>query len=156
MSADGDSGAPLFVGEAIAGVHAFNAWLQAADVNEAFDSSWGEVSFNTRVSSFQDFIVTSTGGEAVFVPEPSSKMLFALAIMAYCFCTTQSKVLHSSSTSAATPLKLCGAVLLGKPHDNPLENETGFRWNGMGRFQCQVGIQQPTIDFPRANTSDLF
>ena len=78
MSADGDSGAPLFVGEAIAGVHAFNVWLEAADVNDQFDSSWGEVSFNTRVSSFQDFISATTNDQAVFVPEPITPLPIAV------------------------------------------------------------------------------
>ena len=72
MTAVRDSGAPAFIGEAIAGVNAFTAWLQAADINDEFDSSFGEVGFATRVSSFQDFIATATDGEAVFVPEPGA------------------------------------------------------------------------------------
>ena len=59
-------------GETIVGVNAFNVGLIAADYNGEFDQSWGEAAFATRVSSFQDFIMAATDGEAVFVPEPSS------------------------------------------------------------------------------------
>jgi secreted trypsin-like serine protease len=68
----GDSGGPLFIGSAIAGVNAFNARLPIADVNGKSDSSWGEGNFFTRVSYYCDFIVAATGGSAIFVPEPSS------------------------------------------------------------------------------------
>lgn len=78
MAAEQDSGAPIFVGDVIVGVQAFNAWLRAADFNDEFDSSWGEVAFATRVSSFQDFILEATNGEAVFVPEPIASLPLAL------------------------------------------------------------------------------
>jgi secreted trypsin-like serine protease len=68
----GDSGGPLFIGSAIAGVNAYSARLPVADVNGDTDSSWGEGNFFTRVSYYRDFIVTATGGSAVFVPEPST------------------------------------------------------------------------------------
>ena len=71
FSAEGDSGGPGFVVGAIAGVIAFGDRLDPADVTKHLDSSWGEAGFDTRVSSFQDFVVTATQGEAVFlVPEP--------------------------------------------------------------------------------------
>jgi hypothetical protein len=77
----GDSGGPLFIGSAIAGVNAFSSRLPIADINGKQDSSWGEGSFFTRVSFYRDFIRTATNGAAVFVPEPSSLwLLFAGAL----------------------------------------------------------------------------
>jgi hypothetical protein len=80
MTANGDSGAPIFVGNAIVGVHAFTARLAATDVDEKLDSSWGEVSFNSRISSFQEFISIATADQAVFVSEPSSVRVTAWSL----------------------------------------------------------------------------
>jgi hypothetical protein len=71
LTSHGDSGGPVFIAGAIAGVNAFDAWLLESDVNDVFDQSWGEVGFATRVSSFREFITTATDGQAVFVPEPT-------------------------------------------------------------------------------------
>ena len=62
----------MFIGGALAGVNAFSAQPVAGDVNSLLDSSWGEGSFFTRVSHYRDFILSATGGKAVFVPEPST------------------------------------------------------------------------------------
>jgi secreted trypsin-like serine protease len=72
----GDSGGPLFLNGAIAGVTAFSARLPRADVNGVFDGSWGEGTFFTRVSNYRAFLHTATGGTAVFVPEPPATSLF--------------------------------------------------------------------------------
>ena len=80
LTSHGDSGGPAFVDGAIAGVNAFNAWLTAADFNDEFDQSWGEVGFATRVSSFREFIVNATDGEAVFVPESDSFLPLAMMV----------------------------------------------------------------------------
>ena len=77
LASPGDSGGPVFVDGAIAGVSAFNAWPFDGDVNDEFDQSWGEAAFATRVSSFQEFILSATNNQAVFVPEPSSLFLAA-------------------------------------------------------------------------------
>ena len=77
--AAGDSGGPLFIGSAIAGVNAYTARLPIADVNGQTDSSWGEANFFTRVSIYRDFILTATGGTAIFVPEPSTIALLFVA-----------------------------------------------------------------------------
>jgi hypothetical protein len=69
--AGGDSGGPLFLGGAIAGVNGFSAQPSIGDANSQLDSSWGEGNFFARASSYRDFILTATGGAAVFVPEPS-------------------------------------------------------------------------------------
>jgi secreted trypsin-like serine protease len=77
----GDSGGPLFLGGAIAGVNSYSGQLPVADVNGNNDSSWGEGSFFTRVSNYRDFILTATGGEALFVPEPSAIALFITGLL---------------------------------------------------------------------------
>jgi hypothetical protein len=73
--ASGDSGGPLFIGGAIAGVNVFVAQPLAGDVNDLPDASWGEISGAVRVAPFRDFIISATGGKAVFVPEPSTLLL---------------------------------------------------------------------------------
>jgi hypothetical protein len=65
-----DSGGPLFINGAIAGVNQAIFGGLNGDVTAAeSDGSWGELQYVTRVSSFQDFIMTATGGQAVFVTE---------------------------------------------------------------------------------------
>jgi secreted trypsin-like serine protease len=70
--ASGDSGRPLFIDGEIAGVQAFVAQPSIGDVNCLLDSSWGEGSFFTPVSTYRDFILKATDGAAIFVPEPST------------------------------------------------------------------------------------
>ncbi len=77
--AAGDSGGPLFIGSAIAGVNAYSARLPIADVNGNSDSSWGEGNFFARVSNYREFILAATNGTAIFVPEPSTIALFFVA-----------------------------------------------------------------------------
>jgi hypothetical protein len=79
--AAGDSGGPLFIGSAIAGVNAYTARLPNADVNGQTDSSWGEGNFFTRVSYYRDFIHNATNGTAIFVPEPSTLVLLFVAVL---------------------------------------------------------------------------
>jgi secreted trypsin-like serine protease len=77
---EGDSGGPIFIGGAIAGVNAFSARLPIADVDANSDSSWGEGNFFTRVSYYRDFILAATNGTAIFVPEPSTLVILVLAV----------------------------------------------------------------------------
>jgi hypothetical protein len=70
--ANGDSGGPMFIDGAIAGVNAFSAQPTIGDVNATVDSSWGEASFFTPVSGYRTFILAASGGAATFVPEPST------------------------------------------------------------------------------------
>jgi hypothetical protein len=81
MSTWADSGGPVFIGGAIAGVTSWGDRLTATDANSDLDSSWGEISFDTRVSNFRRFILESTGGTAVFVPEPSALGLLLAAVI---------------------------------------------------------------------------
>ena len=67
LSSMGDSGGPVFIDGAIAGVIAFNTSRDDADYNNEFDQSWGEAGFATRVSSFQEFITMATDGQATFI-----------------------------------------------------------------------------------------
>jgi hypothetical protein len=82
LTAYGDSGGPVFLGQTIVGVTSFNTGRDDVDFNDIFDQSWGEAGFATRVSSFQDFIMAATNGEAVFVPEPTIWTLLATAFLA--------------------------------------------------------------------------
>jgi hypothetical protein len=80
MAALGDSGGPVFINGAIAAVASFGGRLPATDVNTRRDSSWGELSFDTRVSNYRSFILATTGNTAVFVPEPSSLVMLLSAV----------------------------------------------------------------------------
>jgi hypothetical protein len=80
MSALGDSGGPVFIDGAIAAVTSFGGRLPTADITSIRDSSWGELSFDTRVSNYRSFITAATGGTAVFVPEPSSLTCLLMAV----------------------------------------------------------------------------
>ena len=65
-----DSGGPLFIHGAIAGVNqAIFGGLNGDVTADESDGSWGELQYVTRVSTFQDFIMTATGGQAVFVAD---------------------------------------------------------------------------------------
>lgn len=84
-SADGDSGAPVFINGAIAGIVSFSRYGFTTDLTpDRTDSSWGELGFDTRVSSFKEFLLTATDGEVVFVPEPQSQLLLVVGIVAVC------------------------------------------------------------------------
>ncbi|MEX2141203.1 MAG: trypsin-like serine protease [Pirellulales bacterium] len=80
-AAAGDSGGPVFIDGAIAGLSSYGARLPSADIDAMYNSSWGEASFDIRVSSFQEFILTATDGQAVFVPEPRTWTLSTVAIV---------------------------------------------------------------------------
>jgi hypothetical protein len=84
----GDSGGPAFIGGAIAGITSFGLSDFPTDVTPGvpFDSAWGSLNFQTRISSFQDFIETATDGQAVFVPEPSTAILFTAATILALLC----------------------------------------------------------------------
>jgi hypothetical protein len=83
MSASGDSGAPVFIDGAIAGIIANGLGGHDSDVTPAVtDASWGELDFVTRVSSFQEFILAGTRGQAVFIPEPGTTALLACGLLA--------------------------------------------------------------------------
>jgi hypothetical protein len=73
QGAPGDSGGPVFIGNAIAGLLSFGFGIPATDATPLpLDSSWGTLGFNTRVSSFREFLTTATNGQAVFIPEPTT------------------------------------------------------------------------------------
>jgi hypothetical protein len=95
LPAPGDSGGPMFVGQSIAGVHAYGRNLSSVDPTN--DSSWGELNFETRVSYFRDFLETATGGTAVFVPEPVSVVLIITAAMGVLMQRYQSGALRRRS-----------------------------------------------------------
>ncbi len=80
-AAPGDSGGPVFLGGAIAGVTS-GGWGEQDDLPTDYtpeaDASWGEVSLDMSVSHYRDFIATATDGQAMFVvPEPDTLVLLA-------------------------------------------------------------------------------
>jgi hypothetical protein len=83
----GDSGGPVLIDGAIAGVMAWASGFATGDATaDPYDSSWGELSFETRVSSFQDFITSATDGQAVFVPEPGAWLLLVCSMLCCAVC----------------------------------------------------------------------
>lgn len=83
--AAGDSGGPAFLGGTVAGITTFVASLPDTDVTADTDSSWGEGGFSVRVSGFREFVMTATGGAAVFVPEPISVLICGFGCLALQF-----------------------------------------------------------------------
>jgi hypothetical protein len=83
IPAHGDSGGPVFIGGAIAGITSagFDDFPTDATPDIPGDSAWGAVGFNTRVSSFREFITTASDGQAVFVPEPGTWLLLATGLL---------------------------------------------------------------------------
>ena len=81
-SAFGDSGGPVFIDGAIAGITSFGDRLASADVDDIENISWGETGFDRRVSSYREFISSATGGQAVFIPEPTTLALSATVLVA--------------------------------------------------------------------------
>ncbi len=78
-TAGGDSGGPSFLNGQVAGITSFGLRLAAGaitpDINGALDSSFGEYSGFTRVSSYADWI----NGNAV--PEPGSLILLGSGLL---------------------------------------------------------------------------
>ncbi len=78
--AGGDSGGPGFIDGKIAGVHSFGFTHQCAGVTNrtdftcGLDSSFGEMSGDTRVSSYAGWIdgLLASGGPAVPIPQPAN------------------------------------------------------------------------------------
>jgi hypothetical protein len=88
MIAPGDSGGPIFLSGAIAGIAVSGTSIGLGDVPPfENDASWGDLAMHVRVTSFQDFITTATEGKAIFVPEPATSPLTALIA----FCLTASR-----------------------------------------------------------------
>jgi hypothetical protein len=82
--ASGDSGGPMFIGSAIAGVNVSRRPSTVGDVNDERDSSWGELLQATGVADFREFLMTATDGTAVFVPESSTLALAAAGTVLCC------------------------------------------------------------------------
>jgi hypothetical protein len=64
----GDSGGPLFIDGSVAGLNRAILGGLDGDYTTVEDGSWGELAFVTRISSYEDFIASATGGQAVFMP----------------------------------------------------------------------------------------
>ncbi len=81
-TAPGDSGGPTFLTNRIAGITSFGACFGAGacaippDIDAALNSSFGEMFFNTRVSSFSTWIDAQLGE----TPEPATAALLGLGL----------------------------------------------------------------------------
>jgi hypothetical protein len=71
MASSGDSGSPVFIDGAIAGVISFGAEDLDTDYLPDVFGTWGELAFDARVSEFREFLLSATDGQVVFVPEPA-------------------------------------------------------------------------------------
>ncbi|MBN4001280.1 trypsin-like serine protease [Nostoc sp. LPT] len=77
ISAPGDSGGPALINGLITGIASFDTRFNQgrADVNDRIDFSFGEISYNTRVSYYANFIDDVLAGKIAAtrtVPEPST------------------------------------------------------------------------------------
>jgi hypothetical protein len=89
--APGDSGGPMFVNGTIAGVNIITLDFGIGDPTGKLDRSWGEVTFATHAASYRDFIIAATGGQAIFVPEPSSAAMLTFGVSGMLFVATHHK-----------------------------------------------------------------
>ena len=103
MVAAGDSGGPIFLDGAIAGITSFGLSREdgvLSDYTPADDSSWGEIALDTRVSFYRDFLTAATDGQAVFVvPEPGTLLLLSMATL----CLSLWRLRRAVACSAAEP-----------------------------------------------------
>ena len=80
-AAPGDSGGATFIDGLVAGVTSWgHGWLSSLDATPGVtDSSWGELNFDTRVSSYADWLEPYLPDENIeAVPEPTSMTLIGL------------------------------------------------------------------------------
>ena len=66
----GDSGAPTFWNGAIVGLSSFGHRPDQGDIDDIRNRSFGELSYDVRVSNWAEFIDAATGGTATFVDDP--------------------------------------------------------------------------------------
>ena len=76
MAAPGDSGGPSFINGQIAGIASFRYTYGSGfgDVNSVADSTFGEMGGDTRVASFNSWILSS-------IPEPASGWLYLAGLL---------------------------------------------------------------------------
>jgi hypothetical protein len=111
----GDSGGPVFIDGAIAGVMAWASGFATGDATaDSFDSSWGELSFDTCVSNFQEFITTATGGQAVLVPEPGALAFAVCGAVGITMFTARSRQARRGASQACVPTATVGTRELAK------------------------------------------
>lgn len=86
----GDSGGPIFINNLVAGITSFNGTLGVVppDVDSERNGSFGEFSFDTRVSPYVNYIDNVLAGNVrptYVVPEPSTVLSSLLALGALVF-----------------------------------------------------------------------
>ena len=93
-----------FVGHATFLIESAGGVKIATDYNDARDQSWGEVGYATRVSSFREFIVAATNGEAAFVPEPATWNLLILGTLSIRWLRAVTKVIRLFTGCSFIPM----------------------------------------------------
>nr|WP_242056026.1 trypsin-like serine protease [Nostoc flagelliforme] len=85
--APGDSGGPAFINELVTGITSFGIrFAPRRDVNDKYDSSFGEIGYSTRVSYYANFIDDVLAGKIAAtrtVPEPFTLLgtVFTLSVL---------------------------------------------------------------------------
>ena len=69
-SALGDSGAPTFWNGVIVGLSSFGHRPDQGDIDDVENRTFGELSYDVRVSRWADFIDEATGGAVTFIDDP--------------------------------------------------------------------------------------
>jgi len=85
-SAPGDSGGPSFIGNLVAGVTSYGITFlgdDVSDVTQGIDSSFGEFSVDTRVSTYASFV--DMAQRIVTVPAPATLPILAVGLMGAAF-----------------------------------------------------------------------
>ncbi len=95
MAAPGDSGGPSFIGGQIAGIASFRYSYGTGfgDINSVADSTFGEMGGDTRVASFNNWILSS-------VPEPASGWLYLAGLLTLGFVARRKRSASALDRSA--------------------------------------------------------
>ena len=96
MAAPGDSGGPSFINGQIAGIASFRYTYGTGfgDVNSVADSTFGEMGGDTRVASFNSWIMSS-------IPEPASGWLYLAGLLTVGFVARRKRSASAQDQSAA-------------------------------------------------------
>ena len=81
MMATGDSGGPVFLDGAIAGISTSYLGQQPGDATPDANSSWGEMAHRPPRVQSTNVIEQATQGKARFVPEPTTTRTAILALL---------------------------------------------------------------------------
>ena len=96
MAAPGDSGGPSFIGGQIAGIASFRYTYGTGfgDVDNVANSSFGEMGGDTRVASFNSWILSS-------IPEPASGWLYLAGLLTVGFVARRKRPISARDQTPA-------------------------------------------------------